>query len=371
MVEELSIKKARVYYYKIYNISDSADLEKVVSLASNFKGIKRLRFERVGSDVIDIPNPPIQLYIDEYPTKIEGLDVMVTVKLEVNELGTMAIIFQMNLEGEISTSVLKKIQHDYISDPELTFKVNEYFKNGMNILGPVFEGKYPQYFPTLDHLIYYVQDFNKPLKARELLKEYKELLELLHKSDKKLSFQVKNRTFRHAFSYYADDLVLITNDSSFVYDPEGSDDLIDILDFLNTQLVTIKYYDDLLNKRMKEINVNLLDRPNNSIMEIFKIRKHNEASRKLMMLNVEVKSAMDHAKNAIHVTEDVYYARVYMNARQIFGLNLWEESVERKLEIVNDTYEMVQHNLSHAFDNFLEIIVIILIFIELLIFFKQ
>jgi hypothetical protein len=84
---EIKVNKGRVYYYKIYNISDSADLERVVSLASNFKGIKRLRFERVGSDVIDIPNPPIQLYIDEYPIKIDDFDGYVTVKLEVNELG--------------------------------------------------------------------------------------------------------------------------------------------------------------------------------------------------------------------------------------------------------------------------------------------
>ncbi len=367
---ELLVRKGRIYYYKIYNIADSADLEKVVSLASNFKGIKRLRFERVGSDVIDIPNPPIQLYIDEYPLEMNGIPMYVTVKLEINELGTMAIIIQIQFETEVPPSFFRDFQKQYMADPDTTFKVEDYFKNGMNILGPVFKGKYEKNFPVLDYSVYYVQEFNKSIKARDILDEYKELPELLHKSDKRLSVQVRNRTFRHAFSYYVDDLVVVTNDGAFIYDPEGSDDIMDILDFLNTQLVTIRYYDDLLDKRMKEINLTLLDKPTNSLTEIFKIRKHNDASRKLMALTVEVKSAVDHARNAIHVTEDVYYARVYMNARQIFGLNSWEESVERKLEIVNDTYEMVQHTLSHAFDDFLEIIVIVLIFIELLIFFK-
>lgn len=369
-MEELKMKKARIYYYKIYNIADSADLEKVVSFSSNFKGIKKMRFERVGSDVIEIQNPPIQLYIDEYFLEIDQNEVRVTVKLEINELGTMTVIVQMDIQGDIPTSFFKKVQSEYLSNPNENFKIDEYFKNGINILSPVFKGKYENFSPILEHTIYYVESFNRPIKARELLDEYKDLPELLHKSDKKLSIQVKNRTFRHAFSYYIDDLVVITNDSSFVYDPEGSDDIIDILDFLNTQLVTIRYYDELLDKRMNEINLNLLDRPTNSLMEIFKIRKHNNASRKLIALNVEVKSAVEHAKNAIHVTEDVYYARVYMNARQIFGLNLWEESVERKLEVVNDTYNMIQHSLSHAFDNFLEIVVIVLIFIELLAFFR-
>ncbi|MGC9219407.1 MAG: hypothetical protein ACP5G8_08425 [Athalassotoga sp.] len=369
-MEELLIKKGRIYYYKIYNIADSADLEKVVSLASNFKGIKRLRFERVGSDVIDIPNPPIQLYIDEYPLEIEGSQMHVTVKLEINELGTMAIIIQVEFESELPVTFFKNFQRDYMTDPDTTFKVDDYFKNGMNILGPVFKGKYQKQFPILDYSVYYVQEFNKPIKARDILNEYKDLPELLHKSDKKLSTQVRNRTFRHAFSYYTDDLVVVTNDGAFIYDPEGSDDIMDILDFLNTQIVTIRYYDDLLDKRMKEINLTLLDKPTNSLTEIFKIRKHNDASRKLMALTVEVKSAVDHARNAIHVTEDVYYARVYMNARQIFGLDSWEESVEKKLEIVNNTYEMVQHTLSHTFDNFLEIVVIILIFVELLAFFR-
>ncbi len=369
-MDELRIRKARIYYYKIYNIADSANLEKVISFSSNFKGLKKMRFERVGSDVIEIQNPPIQLYIDEYPLEIDENDVKVNVKLEINELGTMTVIVQMDIEGDIPTSFFTKIQKNYLSNPNESFKVEEYFKNGINILSPVFNGRYEDFSPTLEHIIYYVQDFDRPMKARELLNEYKDLPELLHKSDKKLSVQVKNRTFRHAFSYYADDLVVITNDSSFIYDPEGSDDIIDILDFLNTQLVTIKYYDELLDKRMHEINKSLIDKPSNSIMEIFRIRKHNDASKKLIALNVEVKSAVEHAKNAIHVTEDVYYARVYMNARQIFGLNLWEESVERKLEVVNDTYNMIQYRLSHSFDNFLEIVVIVLIFIELLAFFR-
>jgi hypothetical protein len=368
---EIKVNKGRVYYYKIYNISDSADLERVVSLASNFKGIKRLRFERVGSDVIDIPNPPIQLYIDEYPIKIDDFDGYVTVKLEVNELGTMGIIVEIEFTGEVPISIFKIIQKSYIDDAESAFKIDTYFNNGLNILGPVFNGKYEKVFPILDYSIYYVQSFDHPLKAKEVVTEYGDLPELLHKSYKQLSTQVRNRTLRHAFSYYNDDLVVITNDGAFIYDPDGSDDVIDILDFLNTQLVTIRYYDELLNKRMREINSMLSKRPTNSLTEIFKIREHNDASRKLMALTVEVKSAMDHAQNAIHVTEDVYYARIYMNARQIFGLSSWEESVERKLEIVNNTYDMVQHNLSHAFDNFLELIVILLIFIELFAFFKH
>jgi|GEM_PF-1882750 len=372
-MDELFIKRGRVYYYKIYNISDSADLEKVISLASNFKGVKRLRFERAGSDVIDIPDSPIQLYIDEYPLEIEGSRTLVTVKLEISELGTMAIIIQIEFEFEagVSPNFFKDFQRNYMTNPDETFKVDDYFENGMSILGPVFKGKYQKNFPIIDYSVYYVQEFNKPIKAKDILKAYTDLPELLHKSDKKLSVQVRNRTFRHAFSYYDDDLVIVTNDGAFIYDPEGSDDIMDILDFLNTQLVTIRYYDDLLDKRMKEINLILLDKPTNSLTEIFKIRKHNDASRKLMALTVEVKSAVDHAQNAIHITEDVYYARVYMKAREIFGLDSWENSVEKKLEIVNDTYEMVQHSLSHAFDNFLEIIVIILIFIELLIFFKH
>ncbi len=366
----LTFRKGRFYYYKIYNISDSADLEKVVSLASNFKGIKRLRFERVGSDIIDIPNPPIQLYIDEYPIKIEGFEGRAIVKLEVNELGTMGIIVQMDFEGDVPISIFKTIQKEYTHNSSYSAKIDEYMNNGVSILEPVFVGRYEKMFPIVDYSIYYVHEFENEFSTKNLLREYKELPELLHKSDKKLSSQIRERTLRHTFSYYDDDLAVITYDGAFIYDPEGSDDVVEILDFLNTQLVTIRYYDDMLDKRMREINLLLSKRPTNSLAEIFKVRKHNEASRKLMALTVEVKSAMDHAQNAIHVTEDAYYARIYMNARRIFGLNSWEESVERKLDIVNETYDMLQHNLSHAFDNFLELIVIVLIFVELLILFR-
>lgn len=369
-MEELRIKRGRVYYYKIFNISDSADVDGIPTLAANFRELKRLKLERISSDAIDIPTPPITLYINEFVLDINGADQKVAVKLEINELGTMAVIFEMNLVGDFPITIFRKIQKEKLAEITEESKVEEYLNDGLRVLGPVFKGRYEKVSPNVDYLAYYVEEFDRPVKGKEVVGQFKELPELLYNSDKPLSEQMRDRIKNKWFSYNEEDLAILTYDGAFIYEPTGSTDILDILDFVNTQLVTVRYYDGLMDTRMKDINKTLRSKPSNVFKEIFHIRSRNRIMRKLMALTVEVTSALEHARNAIRITQDVYYARIYTSARQVFGLNSWETTLKNKLDLVNKTSNMVYNNAFHVFDDFLEIIVIVLIALELLMFFK-
>ncbi len=369
-MEDLKIKRGRVYYYKIFNISDSADVEGVPALAANFRELKRLKLERIASDAIDIPTPPITLYINEFPLEINGTVQKVIVKLEINELGTMAVIFEINLNGAFPLSTFREIQKNTLIEVTEDSKVSEYLQNGLEVLGPVFKGRYDQISPNVDYIAYYVEEFDRKILGKEILNQFRELPELLYNSDDPLSDQMRDRIKNKWFSYSREDLAILTYEGAFIYEPTGSTDILDILDFVNTQLVTVRYYDGLMDTRMKDINKTLRSKPSNVLSEIFHIRSRNRIMRKLMALTVEVTSALEHARNAIRITQDVYYARIYTSARQVFGLNSWETTLKNKLELVNRTSNMFYNNAFHVFDDFLEIIVIILIALELLMFFK-
>ena len=52
------------------------------------------------------------------------------------------------------------------------------------------------------------------------------------------------------FRYYADDLVVLTWDRAFIYEPRGDSDVMDVLDVANAQLLEMRYYDQLLDAEL-------------------------------------------------------------------------------------------------------------------------
>ena len=50
---------------------------------------------------------------------------------------------------------------------------------------------------------------------------------------------------------------------------------------------------------------------------------------------------VERVENALKVTDDVYLARVYSSALDIFRGRVWRGGIERKLAIIRETYAML------------------------------
>jgi uncharacterized Rmd1/YagE family protein len=70
-------------------------------------------------------------------------------------------------------------------------------------------------------------------------------------------------------------------------------------------------------------------------------------------------------ENALKLTDDVYLARVYSAALEIFRARAWRAGIDRKLSIVRETYEMLNGESQAARAEALEIIIVLLIVGEL------
>ena len=69
--------------------------------------------------------------------------------------------------------------------------------------------------------------------------------------------------------------------------------------------------------------------------------------------------------NALQVTEDVYLARVYSAALELFRVPRLGAAVDRKLAIIRDTYTALYDEASDSRAELLEIAIIVLITIEI------
>jgi uncharacterized Rmd1/YagE family protein len=68
--------------------------------------------------------------------------------------------------------------------------------------------------------------------------------------------------------------------------------------------------------------------------------------------------------NALQVTEDVYLARVYAAAMELFRVPNVTQAVDRKLAIIREIYTALQSDAAGARAELLEMAILILIVIE-------
>jgi hypothetical protein len=89
-------------------------------------------------------------------------------------------------------------------------------------------------------------------------------------------------------------------------------------------------------------------------------------ARSLYTLVAEVTELTEKVDNALQVTEDVYLARIYASALELFRVPKLGAAVDRKLAIVRDTYIALYEEASSSRGELLEVAIIVLILIEIL-----
>src|SRR6202034_4857532 len=82
--------------------------------------------------------------------------------------------------------------------------------------------------------------------SAEDLQRRVDLVPLLSGERRPLSAAARQDLLRQRFSYYTDDLVVLTWDRAFIYEPRGDSDVMDVLEVANAQLLEMRYYDELL-----------------------------------------------------------------------------------------------------------------------------
>lgn len=70
--------------------------------------------------------------------------------------------------------------------------------------------------------------------------------------------------------------------------------------------------------------------------------------------------------NALQVTEDVYLARVYAAALELFRVPTVGTAVDRKLAIIRESYTALYHEASAARAALMEAVIVLLIAMEIM-----
>ncbi len=214
-----------------------------------------------------------------------------------------------------------------------------------------------------DYLLGIVHALQHPMDA-DVLRERVDLVGLLVGDSRPLSAGARQDLLQRSFSYFADDLVVLTWDRAFIYEPRGDSDVADVIEVANAQLVEFRYYDELLDLELPHMYDRIEE--TRRTVSFLASRRFAHLARKLYTLVAEVTELAEKADNALQVTEDVYLARVYAAALELFRVPNVSAAVDRKLAIIRDTYAALYDEASSRRAELLEVAIVLLIAIEIL-----
>ncbi len=213
-----------------------------------------------------------------------------------------------------------------------------------------------------DYLIGVANAFSDPMTAEALVNRL-DLVPLLTGEQRNLSEGARGDLLRHRYSYYTDDLVVLTWDRAFIYEPRGDTDVTDVLEVANAQLLEMRYYDELLDAELPRM-YDLVEAARRR-WSLPGARRFADLARRLYTMVAEVTELTEKVDNALQVTEDVYLARIYAAALDLFRVRTVSAAVDRKLSIIRDTYAALYDEASSSRSGLLEVIIVVMIAVEI------
>jgi len=366
-MSELHVQSGAVIALRLFDIAYSIDLKEVETLWSERLGgtSMRSRLSSAPTKALAFDVPPVLLTLDPVTLSIGNGTHTATVTARLYDFGVVALSVRFptgNMPwaefSDFTNAVDRSIGPNVENGPwpQLLSKIRDSLSPAMTRPSPSALSE--------DYLIAVVQKWNEPVKGEEL-PDRVDLIPVLSGENRPLSEKFRKDLLKQRFSYYEDDLVVVTWDRAFIYEPNHDSDVTDILEVANAQLLEFRYYDELLDDelpRMYEL-VKQARRATNLLAP----RRFADLARKLYTLVAEVTELTEKADNVLQVTEDVYLARIYLASLDIFRVPTVSAAVDRKLSIVRDTYDALYAEASGSRGELLEVAIVILIVIEIVI----
>jgi hypothetical protein len=304
--------------------------------------------------------PPLELALEPVSLSIDGGLVPVGVTARVYDFGVISLALRAPAQGPWDAFVGQANAMARAAEAEEA-PWGRLLEQLRRTIGPAMQRPVGLIIEE-DYLLAVVNAFGERLTAAELQARV-DLAQLLSGETAPLSDGARAEFLRARFSYYPNDLVALTWDRALIVEPRGDTDVADVLEVANAQLLEMRYYDELLDAelpRMYDLVASARGARN-----WVAARRYARLARLLYTLVAEVTELTEKVDNALQVTEDVYLARVYAAALDLFRVPRLSAAVDRKLSIIRDTYTALYDEASSGRTEVLEVAIIVLITLEL------
>jgi hypothetical protein len=355
------IERATLHLYQLYDVSYAIDLDAARTALATPAARARPVVSRGGS--IDIPQLPLEISMGDFDLALGGATLRGHLHARIYDLGILALRFMLPLAEphtwDEATALLAEVQ-TYPDDLVATFN------HGQDVLrktlAPAME-RPNDTIRTEDYTILLVERLGDGASASALAR-HPALLQAALGERRPLSASVQS--LASSLSYYEDDLMLLTWAAAIVIEPDAAarDDAALLLEFANAQLLSFRSYDAEVERDLARIARRVAPgrRPIWS-----RTRSSQRFLREIATLIADITDTSARVDNALKVTEDVYWNRVYSAALTTLRVEVWRSGIAEALTVLRQTAALLRDEAQEAWATLLEVLVIALIAVELVV----
>jgi hypothetical protein len=349
-----TIRAGSIHVLRFYDIAYEIDLEALQAAADT--AATRIRLQRTEPKAVDFGVPPLELALDR--VTIPELGLTGEASARIFEFGAASITIRLPV-ADVEWSEFARLTNA-VDQWSVRHEPWPWLDQLMKLVQP--HATRPDVKRDLieDYLIANVRSTSEPVSTEQLLGSAA-LITLLSGETRGLSAAARADLLENRFSYYTNDLAVITWDRAFLYESEGATDVAEVIEVANAQLLELRYYDLLLDEELPRM-FRRVEHARRGLRLLQ--RSHAKLAHELYAQVAEVTEITERIDNALKVTEDVYLARIYSAVANLFRLRTWNADVERKLAIIRDTYSALNDDATHARAELLELGIFLLIVFE-------
>ena len=347
--------------YRIYDVGYSIDLERAARILAA-RTPARVRPERREAEAIRIANLPITLPLGPARLTAAGSSYDVELSARIFDFGVVSLRMRVPAPAEIGWQEFVEFGNRIGSGADAQAIFDGELARLLAELAPAVE-RMGVATVTEDYTVFRVATLRDgsgaALPAGSLTDG--DVVPLLLGEERPLSEAARRELLPHRFSYYADDLAILTWDNALVIDPAPDEetDVQYVLEFANAQLLELRYYDALLDAELPRMYDRVADARGG--VRGFRNRRIRELLGKMQQTVADSTEIVERVENSLKVTDDVYLARIYAAALEIFRGRVWRAGIDRKLSIIRETYAMLNDEAQAARSEALEIAIVVLI----------
>jgi hypothetical protein len=368
------VTEGAIVAFRLFDVAYAIDLAAAEALwaravhAGRSRSASRSRLSATPAKAVAFGVPPVLLTFDPVPLDLGGIFVEASATARLYDFGVVSFALRVPVTHLPWASFVARVNtlDAVVGSGSATAIWGMLLDQVRTVLAKALERPvaHSATDSTLeeDYLVGIVTAFSGNPTAAELQRDI-DLAPLLSGETRQLSDGARADLMRQRFSYYIDDLVVLTWDRAFIYEPRGDADVMDVIEVANAQLLEMRYYDELLDGELPRM-YDLVQAARRT-RSLFGAKRFADLARRLYTLVAEVTELTEKVDNALQVTEDVYLARIYSAALELFRVRLVSAAVERKLAIIRDTYTALYDEASSRRAELLELLITVLIAAEI------
>jgi hypothetical protein len=352
--------------YRLYDVGYEIRLDRALELLRPNAAV-RVRPARGDAQALQIANPPLSAVLGTETVDVHGVSYEMRISVRLFDFGVCSLRITIPAPPAMPWNDFVTFGTAVDVDIDFTPVFLRYMHALTEQLAPAIER--PQLAPVTEDFVVFrltrLADAHGTALAPSVLQDG-DIASLLLNERRPLSVAAQRELLphRYRFSYYEDDLAFLTWDNALVIDPAVQDEDIQyILEFANAQLLELRVYDALLDAELPAMYDRIAAARARWLPSMGRNLRRVLAA--LQTRVADITEPVERVENALKVTDDVYLARVYAAALDLFREQTWRRGIDRKLAIIRGTYEMLNGEAQAARSEMLEMIIVVLIVAEL------